>query len=174
MLLQQMGHEFEKLEAVGPKVNDTLAKVVDSGIRVQIDRNSAKEMCNKYLRPDNCKALIVPKINKELWNTTSLVKDSKERDKNFQTCQRYLNQGLVPLVQLMDKLLKSDNAEDFKLARDSFQMLAYAHRDMSNLRRQLIKSVVADKYRQLCNDSTPLTENLLGDELEKQIKPWMR
>ena len=52
----------------------------------------------------------------------------------------------------------------------SFQLLAYAHRDMSNLRRQLVKSVVADKYKQLCNDSTPLTENLLGDELEKQIK----
>ena len=30
--------------------------------------------------------------------------------------------------------------------------------------------MVADKYKQLCNDSTPLTENLLGDELEKQIK----
>ena len=30
--------------------------------------------------------------------------------------------------------------------------------------------MVADKYKQLCNDSTPLTKYLLGDELEKQIK----
>ena len=41
---------------------------------------------------------------------------------------------------------------------------------MSNLRRQRIKSVVAEKYRPLCNDSTPVTENFLGDDLEKQIK----
>ena len=32
-----------------------------------------------------------------------------------------------------------------------------------------MKSFVADMYKQLCNDSTPLTENLLGDELEKPI-----
>ena len=71
----------------------------------------------------------------------------------------------------MDVLLKDENAEQqFKLARDSFQLLAYAHRDMSNLRRQLVKSVAADMNKQLCNDSTPLTENLLGDELEKPIK----
>ena len=170
-LLREMGKGFENLETCGSKVNDTLANVVDSGIRAQIDRSLAKEACNKYARPENCQALRVPKINKELWNTSSLAKATKEQDKAFQTTQKYLNQGLIPLVQLMDGLLKDENAEQqFKLARDSFQLLAYAHRDMSNLRRQLVKSVVADKYKQLCNDSTPLTENLLGDELEKQIK----
>ena len=30
--------------------------------------------------------------------------------------------------------------------------------------------MVADKYKPLCNDSNPLTDNLLGDDLEKQIK----
>ena len=30
--------------------------------------------------------------------------------------------------------------------------------------------VVAEKYRPLCNDSTTLSENLLGDYLEKQIR----
>ena len=30
--------------------------------------------------------------------------------------------------------------------------------------------VVAEKYRPLCNDSTTLSENLLGDDLEKQIR----
>lgn len=170
-LLKEMGKEFEKVEAVGEKVNETLSVVVDSGIRSQIDRNVAKELCSKYQRPENCKALRVPRINKELWNTTSLIKYSKEQDKAFQIAQKYLNQGLIPLVQLMDILLKEENSESkFLLARDSFQLLAYAHRDMSNLRRQSLKSVVSDKYKQLCNDSTPLTENLLGDELEKQIK----
>lgn len=155
---------------LGPKVNDTLSQVVNSGIRATIDRGVAKELCSKYNRPENCEALIVPKLNKELWNAPTLMKTTKEVDKSFQLSQRYLNQGLIPLVSLMDQLLKTDNSEQFKLARDSFQLLAYAHRDLSNIRRQQIKGVVDYKYKQLCNDTTPVTENLLGDELEKQIK----
>ncbi|MEW8542094.1 MAG: hypothetical protein AB2693_01045 [Candidatus Thiodiazotropha sp.] len=170
-LLQELGKEFEKAEALGPKVDETLSNVVDSGIRLMIDRNLAKELCNKYKRPENCKALVVPKINKELWNTTSLAKTSKEQDRMYQTAQKYLNQGLIPLVQLIENLLKDKDAQNnFRLARDSLQLMAYAHRDLSNLRRQKLKAVVADKYKPLCNDSTPLTDNLLGDDLEKQIK----
>ena len=89
----------------------------------------------------------------------------------YQTVQKYLNQGLIPLVQLIENLLKDKGTENnFRLARDSLQLIAYAHRDLSNLRRQKLKAVVAEKYKPLCNDATPLTENLLGDDLEKQIK----
>lgn len=167
-MLLELGKELEKSESVSKKVDDTLSKVVNSGIRSMIDRNLAKELCGKYNRPDNCKALV--KINKELWNTTSLAKITKEKDKMCQTAQKYLNQGLIPLVQLTENLLKGKDKTNFKLAQDSLQLLAYAHRDLSNIRRQQLKAVVADKYKPLCHDSTPLTENLLGDDLEKQIK----
>ena len=170
-LLQEMGQEFEKQEAVSSKVDDTLAKVVDSGIRSKIDRSIAKEISQKYQRPENCQSLKVPKLNKELWATAAINKFTKEQDKMLQGTQKYLNQGLIPLVQLMDNLLNDNTADKhFKLARDSFQLLAYAHRDISNVRRQLLKSSVAEKYKQLCNDSTPLTDNLLGEELDKQVK----
>ena len=36
-LLQDMGQEFDKEEVLGPKVIDTLACVVNSGIRAKID-----------------------------------------------------------------------------------------------------------------------------------------
>ena len=170
-LLQEMGQEFEKQEAVSSKVDDTLAKVVDSGIRSKIDRSIAKEISQKYQRPENCQSLKVPKLNKELWATAAINKFTKEQDKMLQGTQKYLNQGLIPLVQLMDNLLNDNTADKhFKLAHDSFQLLAYAHRDISNVRRQLLKSSVAEKYKQLCNDSTPLTDNLLGEELDKQVK----
>ena len=106
-LLQELGKEFNKVEELSPCVDDTLSKVVDSGIRYMIDRNLAKELCSKYKRPENCKSLVVPKINKELWNTTSLAKTNKEQDRVYQTAQKYLNQGLIPLVQLIDNLLKN-------------------------------------------------------------------
>ena len=165
-----MGQEFDREEALGPKVIDTLARVVNSGIRAKIDCNMAKEICEKFVCPRNCEALVVPKIKKELWNTSAFTKTTKDVDKCFQTAQRNMSQGLIPLVSLMDKLLETYQAEEFRLAKESFQILAYAHRDISNIRTQQLKGVVSDKYKQLCKDSTPLTGNLLGDDLEKQIK----
>ena len=70
------------------KADETLEQVVDSGIKAQIDRNLAKELSNKYLRPENCEALRVLKINKELWNTSSFVKTTKEQDGAFQRAQK--------------------------------------------------------------------------------------
>ena len=169
--LQNLAKELERNEAVGPNVDDTLSKIVNLGIRSVIDRKKSKELCETYVRPENCSGLVVPKINKELWNTSSLAKVIKDEDKEYQLAQRYVNQGMIPLVQLVENMLTETNMDkNFKLAKDALQLLTYAHRDMSNLRRQRIKTVVTEKYRPLCNESTPLTENLLGDELEKQIK----
>ena len=136
-LIQDMGQEFDSEEVLGPKVNDTLARVVNSGIRAKI--TSAFK-----------------KTTKMLTNVSKLHKDN-------------MSQGLIPLVSLTDKLLGTDQAEKFRSAKESFQVLAYAHRDIPNIRRQHLKGVVSHKYNQLCNDSIPLTGNLLVDDLEKQI-----
>ena len=110
-LLQEMGQEFEKQEAVSSKVDETLAKVVDSGIRSKIDRSIAKEIPQKYQRPENCQLLKVPKLNKELWATAAINKFTKEQVKMLQGTQKYLNQGLIPLVQLMNNLLNDNTAD---------------------------------------------------------------
>ena len=80
----------------------------------------AKELCEKCVRPRNCEALVVPKIKKELWNTSAFKKTTKDVDKCFQTAQRYMSQGLIPLVSLMDKLLETYQAEEFRLAKEVF------------------------------------------------------
>ena len=78
---------------------------------------------------------------------------------------------MVPLVQLMDKLLnKGENSEIFNLTTDSLQLLAYTHRDISNVRRQFLKPAVAQTYKCLCSSHVPLTAKLLGDDLGKQLK----
>ena len=144
-----------------------------------IDRNLAKELCSKYKRPENCKALVVSKINKELWNTTSLAKTNKEQDRVYQTAQKYLNQGLIPLVQLINNLLKNKNnnknsENNFRLARNSLQLVAYAHRDLSNLRRQKLKVTVADKYKPVCAMTLPHSQTTcLEMSWKNKQKPWM-
>ena len=51
----------------------------------------------------------------------------------------------------------------FRLAQNASQLCKYAQRDIFNLRRQQFRKIIADKYKHLCNDTTPLTGNLLGD-----------
>ena len=70
----------------------------------------------------------------------------------------------------MDHLLKTNQPTEFGMAKDTFQLLAYAHRDITNSRRHHIRPGINEKYKQLCNDNTPLTCNLLGDDLESQLK----
>ena len=113
---------------------------------------------------------MVPKINKELWVSSSMYKTLKDNVRKFQNTQSYLTAGLVPLVNLMDRLLKTNQPKEFEMAKDAFQLLAHAHSDITNSRRHHIRPGINEKYKQLCNDNTPLTCNLLGDDLESQLK----
>ena len=94
----------------------------------------------------------------------------------MQRTQRYLTQGLIPLVKLMDKTLKSESEESeemFDLAMDSFNMFAFSHRDLSNQRRRLIGPAIAGKYKQLCSESAAISATqLFGSQetLEKSVK----
>ena len=99
-----------------------------------------------------------------------MYKSLKDNDRKFQTTQSHLTAGLVPLVNLMDHLLKTNQPKEFEMAKDAFQLLAYAHRDITNSRRHHIRPGINENYKQLCNDNTPLTCNLLGDDLESQLK----
>ena len=71
----------------------------------------------------------------------------------------------------MDKLLEkeNENSEIFYLAADSLQLLAYTHRDISDVRRKFLKLAVAKKYKRSCSANVPLTAYFLGDDLDKQL-----
>ena len=85
-LLKAIGNGFDKVEALGPQVDETLASVVNSRIRNKIDRMVAKELCEKFDRPANCAGLVVPKINKELWFNTNYEENYKRNRQIFSNC----------------------------------------------------------------------------------------
>lgn len=103
----------------------------------------------KEIRSENCSFLVVPKINKDLCIGLSLHKPIKEQDKKFHTTQGYITAGMIPLVKLMDCLLNTNQYKEFEMTKDCFQLLAYAHRDVTNLRGQQIKPGINSKYQHL-------------------------
>ncbi|MEW8548292.1 MAG: hypothetical protein AB2693_32715, partial [Candidatus Thiodiazotropha sp.] len=156
----------------GPRVNENLANAVNKGISNTFSIKSVLEFAENYKQPENCEFLRVPKLNEELYFEDSIASRFKKNDSVLQKTQLLLTKGMTPLVKLMDKLLANEegDGEIFDLATDSLQLLAYTHRDISNVRRKFLKPAVAKKYKRLCSANIPLTANLLGDELDKQLK----
>lgn len=164
---------FSAQEDQGPKVHESLAKSINRGISNNFSLKAGLELGEKFKSPENCEFLSVPKLNEELFFEESINTKYKKNDGVLQKTQLLLTKGMVPLVLLMDKLLLKTDSEDrelFDLATDSLQLLAYTHRDMSNVRRKFLKPAVASKYKRLCASHIPLSSQLFGDDLDKQLK----
>lgn len=155
-----------------------VANTVNQGLEATVEHKSdiVQDLLKKYERPENCKFMDVPKVNKAVWTSKQTSKALKESDRLLQRTQMYLTKGLIPLVKVMDKTLqsKSEESDDiFDLALDSFNLLAFSHRDLSNQRRRLLKPPIASKYKQLCSESASIAPTyLFGEEelLEKRVK----
>ena len=180
--------KFEKIKRVesvlskkpklGPSVHEEIAKIVNQGSESTVDHRSkeVQELLEKYVRPENCDYLEVPKVNKVLWTSKETDKRLKDSDRNFQRTQGYLVNGMIPLVLLMDKSLKSsteESEENFELALDSLNMLLYAHRDMSSQRKRLLTPALDKKYYVLSNEGEKISSKYLfgeQEDLEKRMK----
>ena len=64
---EDLSQIFSSDEQVGPRILEPLSEVIDSGLRAHISEESMKLLWDKYPQPENCKDLIVPRINNELW-----------------------------------------------------------------------------------------------------------
>ncbi|CAG2220300.1 unnamed protein product [Mytilus edulis] len=180
--------KFEKIKRVEsvlskkpklwPSIHEEIAKIVNQGSESTVDHRSkeVQELLEKYVRPENCDYLEVPKVNKVLWTSKETDKRLKDSDRNFQRTQGYLVNGMIPLVLLMDKSLKSsteESEENFELALDSLNMLLYAHRDMSSQRKRLLTPALDKKYYVLSNEGEKISSKYLfgeQEDLEKRMK----
>ena len=47
----------------GPKIKDSLAELVNEGLRKKPNEERVKELVKKYEKPENVKSLMVPRVN---------------------------------------------------------------------------------------------------------------
>ena len=169
--LSKMATEFEATDSYGEKINEDLAKTVNSGMKATFSASASRDLMNKYLKPENCDWIRTPLLNPELWNSDCLSDDFKNNEKLLYKNQKLMTKSMIPIVQIMNKCLdKSDAEEIFDLACDAFKLLSYAHKDKSYIRRLLLKPAVSRPYKKLCTPTAPVTEYLFGNDLQKQIK----
>ena len=94
---------FKDTEDCGPKVNEGVAKRVNSACIKRPAKEQFSSIQKKYLRPENCNFLKAPRGNPELWD--DLQDKTKSRECSFQSFQKNLIKGITPVVQLASKVV---------------------------------------------------------------------
>lgn len=91
-------------------MSENLAKFIKMGCTQKAD-------VTKYLDeikvPENCKNLVPPLINSEIWN--NLYVNVQQRDKTIQEAQKILGLAIVPMINLAEMFKK--NKFDMKQAK---------------------------------------------------------
>ncbi|CAC5385878.1 unnamed protein product [Mytilus coruscus] len=178
--MKKVENILSKRPKLGSPVHEEIAKIVNQGAESAVDHknNEVHELVDKFVRPENCEFLEVPKVNKVLWSSKETSKRLKDNDRSLQRTQGYLVKGMIPVVQLMEKSLKSsseESEETFELSLDSLNLLLYAQRDLSSQRRKLLTPALDKKYLALSHvhEDEKISPNyLFGDRenLEQQMK----
>ena len=167
---------FKDTEDCGPKVNEGVAKRVNSACTKRPAKEQFSSIQKKYLRPENCDFLKAPRVNPELWD--DLQDKTKSRECSFQAFQKNLIKGITPVVHLASKVVDAKKRKEdsislsdvYDLTVDALTLLGNSVYEFSMKRREMLKSEVAPAYKSLCHESQPITTLLFGDELPQSIR----
>ena len=105
---------------------------------------------------------------------------NRDVDIKLQRLQHLLSKAACPLLYMLDLfvqkssknegLTKDELKSSASLCKDVFQMFQVTFSDTSFKRRSLIKDDIQDRYKSLCDETTPITNNLFGDDVKDKLK----
>ena len=159
--------QLPKLKAPnkGEAVSSSLADLINTACTKQCDVDG---IISRYTIPSNCDKMDAPQVNSEIW--LDISRRAQTYDKAFQDIQTLIAVGLVPIIKLT-KIMKGKLSEEAQDAiTDSITLLGQAQFNLSIRRRYMIRPHLKKKYSALCNIATPVTSQLFGDDLNKEIK----
>ncbi|XP_071947008.1 uncharacterized protein [Antedon mediterranea] len=155
--------EFSTATLTGPAVDDKLATIVSDLISGRIPPAKMTELTGKYLRPLNCEMLITPKVNLLVWG--QLKPSTRTNDVGLQKVQALFVNSMYALLQACHKA-----SGDLKTTLTHALVIALtANREFNLKRREMLKPDLNAGFVALCGVTTPITTELFGDDVTKQI-----
>ena len=131
-MLDNLAKSLDSQERTSDPGNKKLAEVANACWLKKLGDDQYKETTGKYFRPENCKKVVVPKVNEEIW----------------ENCLVMLNRGCV-VLNTAESLLNLSAKADKRLAgelhnllvqaTDAIQLLGHASFEIVQLRRENIK-----------------------------------
>ena len=169
---------FDDSDQCGPEIDPKLANCLSKAFHVKVADDKAKKLADLYHKPKNSENFHVPKTNDSVWS--SVKRRTQDVDVKLQHIQSQQLKALFPLIRAFDKMLEGaktgkglkqeQNSECIKLVQHSIQLSQMAFNELSYRRRYLIRGDLKHCYKQLCNDRNPITQFLLGDNVENKMK----
>lgn len=156
-----------KVPEKGKAISNSLAKMINVACTSQCQTDT---LVNKYKVPENCDFICPPTVNGEIWKV--LDKRAQSQDRGMVDIQNLLATAMTPIMQLADVLKPHimANNEAKSLLADTLTLMGQAQYNLSVRRRYFIRPNLKKKYSGLCNISTPITTNLFGDDMARDIK----
>ena len=165
------GLEFPKIFEDQTKFSDPISESMAEFVKNACTRKAdVAKFMEANLIPSNCKSLVPPLINSEVWSY--LYANIQQRDKSLQDVQKVLGLGIVPIIKIAE-MLKSNQIDIAKIKTYITQALALscnAFFEINIKRRYFIRPYVSKKFQQLCSASCPIEEHLFPKDMAKRMK----
>ena len=162
--------QFATAEKPGPAIDHDLATIVNELLTEKLTGEKLEPVQQKCLRRENCENLVTPKINKPIWQ--QLKQETKNTDSALQKIQQLLLSSLYAILQVCNSLSSSQNTEhhnNIMMLTHSIVLSLAANRELNLKRRDLLRADLNKQYAALCNLSTPVSQYLSGEDLNKEM-----
>ena len=176
----EMINQYEEEKETAPAVNQKLAEYVNKRFRSGIKEETMKKLMEekKPLRPENCENLSVVRMNSAVFKAIPAL--AKKNDVKLQQITRtnivgsiWLTQAVNEMLQLQqelqDKQMAKKLSEPLSKCNQVLNMMAQTHFKTNMFRKNAIRNVISPKYRDLCSETVPYTEELFGTDISKTV-----
>ena len=99
---------------------------------------------------------------------------------NYKESKIYWGKATCPLLCMLDLFVaKSSKNEGMskeeiksttQLCKDVYQLVQVTYSDITFRRIAFVKDDLQDRYKGLCNEDTPVTDQLFGDDIKEKVK----
>ncbi len=173
--MKAIREEYEK-EIEGPPVSSKMAGLITDMLQGMLKVEQINKKIEAVKRPSNIPYLKAPLVNERVWKLNAIRSETKTADLKFQTVQRMLIAGLVPIIKVVDTMCEAKNGLNKetvdKLAvelLEGLQMLTQTNHTINNKRKDLFREDLPKRLEPMCNHTEKVTTELFGDEIEKTM-----
>ncbi|XP_053373635.1 uncharacterized protein LOC123550464 [Mercenaria mercenaria] len=154
-----------KSVVIGEAISPSLAKLINTTCTSAC---CTEDIVQKYQISENCCNLSPPMVNQEVWKI--LEKKGRSYDRMLVDIQTLVASGMVPIIKLAETMGENLNQSAKQCISDALTLFGQVQYHLSLRRRYIIRPSLKKKYKNICNQSTPITNQLFGDDIVKEIK----
>lgn len=168
-ILDILGTDPSAVVEYGPNINEELASRLNYLATSGLDKDSRKELMQKYLVPINCKNISAPQLNPEIKAATPEY--VQKRDKSIEFHQKEIAAAIACIGQIMTTQINNSTRDNelLKSLMDVSRILCdVQHLQSSSRRNHALYSLKKDLREQLGN--TKIEGFLFGQNLTETLK----